>query len=206
MKDKPTPLKSIHLNDGSHGLPKNPRFIRDERFRALCDSIRDNPEYMPARPIIVDEAGVILGGNMRFRACKELKIDPLPAGWVQWVTGWPVEKKRRFIIMDNRGFGEDDMDMLANEWDIVELIAAGFSDQELGMFTADEADAPDLKDGDRAPFRQATFTLHDEQWEEVEAAIAKAKQAGGGESVVNENSNGNALAWICRAFNGGRNG
>ena len=78
--------------------------------------------------------------------------------------------------------------------------------QLMTQFHVDGTDAPDLKDGDRAPFRQATFTLHDEQWEEVEAAIAKAKKDGGGESSVNENSNGNALAWICRAFNGGRNG
>ena len=147
MKPTPTPLKSIHLNDGTHGLPKNPRFIRDERFRALCDSIRDNPEYMPARPIIVDEAGVILGGNMRFRACKELNIDPLPVGWVQRVNGWTVEKKRRFIIMDNRGFGQDDTDMLANEWSIEELIAAGFTDAELTGNNQDEA-PEDFKDVD----------------------------------------------------------
>jgi hypothetical protein len=203
---KTIPITDLHLNDGSKGLPKNPRFIRDERFRKLCDSIRDNPEFMPARPIIVDEAGVILGGNMRYRACKDLGMAELPASWVQRVTGWTVEKKRRFIIMDNRPFGEDDFDLLANEWDMAELLAAGFDEKELGIFTADEADAPELKDGDRAPFRQATFTLHDEQWEEVEAAIAKAKKDGGGESAVNENSNGNALAWICRAFNGGRNG
>ena len=196
-------LAEMHLNDGTHGLPKNPRFIRDAKFQKLVASVRDNPEFMPARPIIVDEAGVILGGNMRFRACKELKIDPLPAGWVVWVEGWTVEKKRRFIIMDNRGFGEDDMDMLANEWDIAELIEAGFTDAELGMFTVNDAEAPDLHDGDRAPFRQATFTLHDTQWEEVEAAMAKAKEAGGGESAVNENSNGNALAWICGRFNRG---
>jgi ParB family chromosome partitioning protein len=93
--------------------------------------------------------------------------------------------------------------MLANEWDMDELIAAGFDEKELGVFTADEAGAPELKDGDRAPFRQATFTLHDEQWEEVEAALAKAKKDGGGESAVNENSNGNAMAWICRRFNRG---
>jgi hypothetical protein len=196
-------LASIHLNDGTHGLPKNPRFIKDERFKALVASVRDNPEFMPARPIIVDESGVILGGNMRYRACRELGMIDVPAAWVVQVTGWTVEKKRRFIILDNRGFGEDDMDMLANEWDIAELIAAGFTDSELGAFTADEADAPELKDGDRAPFRQATFTLHDEQWEEVESAIAKAKADGGGESAVNENSNGNALAWICGRFNRG---
>jgi len=132
-----TPLSAIHLNDGTHGLPKNPRFIRDERFRALCDSIRDNPEYMPARPIIVDEAGVILGGNMRFRACRDLKLDPLPAGWVQVVTGWTVEKKRRFILLDNNEFGEADWDELANGFQIEELLKGGFIEQQLGAF--DEA-------------------------------------------------------------------
>lgn len=139
MKNEPTPLKSIKLNDGSHGLPKNPRFIRDERFHALCKSIQENPEYMPARPIVVDETGIILGGNMRYRACKELKIDPLPAGWVQRVTGWSIEKKRRFIILDNRGFGEDDMDLLANEWDMEELIAAGFDPASLMAMDGDES-------------------------------------------------------------------
>jgi hypothetical protein len=199
-------LDTLRLNDGSYGLPKNPRFIRDERFRALCRSIADNPEYMPARPIIVNEAGVILGGNMRYRACLENGMVEVPASWVQRVEGWPLEKQKRFIILDNRGFGEDDMDALANEWDVEDLIAAGFTEEEFGMFSADEKDAPELKDGDRAPFRQATFTLHDEQWEEVESALAKAKKDGGGQSAVNENSNGNALAWICRAFNGSRNG
>jgi len=63
-------LTDLHLNDGSHGLPKNPRFIRDARFKKLCDSIRDFPEAMPARGIVVDEDGVILGGNMRYRACR----------------------------------------------------------------------------------------------------------------------------------------
>jgi len=199
-------LDTLRLNDGSYGLPKNPRFIRDERFRALCRSIADNPEYMPARPIVVNEAGVILGGNMRYRACLENGLVEVPASWVQRVEGWPLEKQKRFIVLDNRGFGEDDMDALANEWDVEDLIAAGFTEDELGMFSADEKDAPELKDGDRAPFRQATFTLHDEQWEEVESALAKAKKDGGGQSAVNENSNGNALAWICRAFNGSRNG
>ena len=144
----PTPIKAIHLNDGKHGLPKNPRFIKDDRFRALCDSIDANPEYMPARPIIVDEAGTILGGNMRYRACTELHIDPLPSGWVQRVEGWTLEKKRRFIIIDNRPFGEDNFDMLANEWDIGELVMAGFTEEELtGILDDDDeeqqADPPD---------------------------------------------------------------
>lgn len=136
------PLTDLHLNDGSHGLPKNPRFIRDARFKALCESVRDNPEYMPARPIICDERGVILGGNMRYLVCKELGMKTVPASWVKRFEGWSTEKKRRFIILDNRPFGEDDMDMLANEWDVEELIAAGFSEEELaGALEDEEADA-----------------------------------------------------------------
>lgn len=127
------PVK-IKLNDGSYGLPKNPRFIKDTRFNALCDSIKNNPEYMPARPIVVDENGVILGGNMRYRACKHLKID-IPDEWVKVVTGWSVEKKRRFIIMDNRGYGEDDFDTLGAEWELDELVLAGFDPISLdGLF------------------------------------------------------------------------
>jgi len=130
-------LISLKLNDGTHGLPKNPRFIRGEKFAKLVDSIKDFPEAMPARGIVVDENSVILGGNMRWRACKELGLKEIPAEWVHRLKGLTVEQKRRFIIMDNRAFGEDDMDMLANEWDVSELIAAGFTDDEL---TAKEID------------------------------------------------------------------
>jgi ParB family chromosome partitioning protein len=87
--------------------------------------------------------------------------------------------------MDLTGYSADALEKLMTEFHVAEV------------------DAPELKDGDRAPFRQATFTLHDEQWEEVEAALIKAKAEGGGESAVNENSNGNALAWICGRFNRG---
>jgi hypothetical protein len=72
-----------------------------------------------------------------------------------------------------------------------------------GLYSVNDTPAPELKDGDRDPFRQATFTLHDEQFEEVESAMKKAKAEGGGNSSVNENSNGNALAWICGRFNRG---
>jgi hypothetical protein len=135
-------LKDLKLNDGSQGLPKNPRFIRDERFAKLCESIKDNPEYMPARPIIIDENNVILGGNMRFRACKELGMKELPEKWVMRCKGWTKDKKRRFIILDNRGFGEDDMDLLANEWDIVELVSFGFDPESLKDILEDPESDP----------------------------------------------------------------
>ena len=147
---KPQPkikLSTLHLNDGSHGLPKNPRFIRDARFKKLCDSIRDFPEAMKARGIVVDESFTVLGGNMRLRACKELGMKEIPVAWVHRLTGLTTEQKRRFIIMDNRGFGEDDMDLLANEWDIDELIGAGFDEEELtGLVVPDDNKAIDEDD------------------------------------------------------------
>jgi hypothetical protein len=132
-------LSDLKLNDGSHGLPKNPRFIRDDRFKKLCESIRDFPEAMPARGIVVDENGVILGGNMRYRACLENGMKEVPISWVHRLAGLTVEQKRRFIIMDNRPYGEDDFDLLANEWDVDELLKGGFDEKDLlGVFDKDD--------------------------------------------------------------------
>ena len=145
MKTKPStiPLADLHLNDGTHGLPKNPRFIRDDRFEKLCDSIRDFPEAMPARGIVVDERGVILVGNMRYRACLKLGMKEIPASWVHRLSGLTVEQKRRFIIMDNRSFGDDDMASLADDWDLQELLRAGFDEEQLIGMGEDEEQATD---------------------------------------------------------------
>ena len=70
------------------------------------------------------------------------------------------------------------------------------------LYNVDEIAPPELADGDRQPFRQMTFTVHDSQYEMIEAALAKSKGQGYGVSDCNENSNGNALAAICEAFNG----
>jgi len=72
--------------------------------------------------------------------------------------------------------------------------------EEHNLYNVSEAAPPELADGDRAPFRQMTFTIHDTQHETIEEAIAKAKKDGGDASDVNENSNGNALAFICKAY------
>ncbi|MDD5502142.1 MAG: hypothetical protein PHH26_01620 [Candidatus Thermoplasmatota archaeon] len=144
-------LSDLKLNDGNHGLPKNPRFIRDERFRALCQSVRDNPEYMPARPIIVNEAGVILGGNMRWRACVENGMKEIPASWVQRVVGWPLEKQRRFVLIDNRTAGEDDLDILGNEFSLEELLSVGI---ELPLFTETDEEPTEETKEDLRPIRR----------------------------------------------------
>ena len=81
------------------------------------------------------------------------------------------------------------------------LVRNGYEPLDLKQFEANAVPMPELASGDKQPFQQKTFTLHDEQAEDVDAAVAKAKQMGHGESGVNENSNGNALAFVCQSFN-----
>jgi hypothetical protein len=121
-------ISKLELNKGQvEGLPKNPRFIRDERYKALVKSIEDAPEMLKLRELLVVEHGskfVVIGGNMRLRACKELGMETVPCKVLPADT--PVAKLREYAIKDNNGFGEDDWDVLANEWDAEEL-------QEWGM-------------------------------------------------------------------------
>ena len=116
-------IKRLELNKGQvEGLPKNPRFIRDERYKALVKSIEDAPEMLKLRELLVVEHGnkfVVIGGNMRLRACKELGMETVPCKVLPADT--PTAKLREYAIKDNNGFGEDDWDALANEWDAEEL-------------------------------------------------------------------------------------
>lgn len=109
------------------GLPRNPRFIRDERFRALKKSITDDPEYLLYSPLkIYPLAGgrfIIVGGNQRRRACKELGFKKVPC--LVFLEDTPMPKLRAWAIKDNLAFGNDDYEILANEWDQEELEAAG---------------------------------------------------------------------------------
>ena len=98
--------------------PKNPRLIKDEKFKKLVKSIQEFPDMLNKRPLIVftdvDNKYVVLGGNMRLKACKEVGIKEIP---VIVADEWTEEQKAQFLIKDNVGFGEWDWDGLANEWD-----------------------------------------------------------------------------------------
>jgi hypothetical protein len=98
--------------------PDNPRFIKDAKFKKLVKSIKGFPEMLEKRPIVVDEDMVVLGGNMRLKACKSAGLFEV---WVDIAEGWTEEQKREFIVKDNVGFGEWDWDILANEWDVAQL-------------------------------------------------------------------------------------
>jgi hypothetical protein len=102
--------------------PTNPRVLRDEKFLKLKNSIQSFPDMLNKRPIIgvtdTDGKVMVLGGNMRLRACQDMKMKTVP---VMLADEWTEEQRREFIIKDNVGFGEWDWDQLANEWDADEL-------------------------------------------------------------------------------------
>ena len=92
----------------------NPRAIKDEKFKKLVQSIKDFPEMLNLRPIVVDENMVVIGGNMRLHACRNIGIKEVP---VIIAKGLTEEQKREFLIKDNASFGEWDFEVLANEWE-----------------------------------------------------------------------------------------
>lgn len=106
-----TDIKKIKPN------PDNPRVIKDEAYQKLVKSIQDFPQMLELRPIVIDEAGVILGGNMRYRACIDAGMKKVPTVQADTLT---EEQKREFIIKDNVGFGDWDWEALDN-WDEDEL-------------------------------------------------------------------------------------
>ena len=107
-------IKDIELNNGQlKGLPKNPRFIKDEKFDKLVQSVKDFPEMLEIRPIVVDENMIILGGNMRYRSCKVAGMQKIP---VTIVDGLNIAQKREFLIKDNASGGEWDWESIIAEW------------------------------------------------------------------------------------------
>jgi hypothetical protein len=176
--------------------PNNPRIIKDDKFKKLVASIREFPKMLEIRPIVVNDDMVVLGGNMRLKAIKELGLTEAPVIKISDLTD---EQQRQFIIKDNAGFGEWDWNMLANEWNVEELAHWGL-DLPLDFVSADEfGEGFELPDGDKAPFQQMTFTLADEQAVQIQNAIADIKLTNEykyAETFGNENSNGNALYLI----------
>jgi hypothetical protein len=120
--------------------PDNPRLIKDEKFYKLVSSLETFGEkMMPLRPIVVDENNIILGGNMRFKALKELGYSKVPESWIKRAEELTEAEKREFIIKDNVGFGEWDWSLLSNEWENAELGQWG-----LDVWDSEEIDLDDF--------------------------------------------------------------
>ena len=108
----------------------NPRYINDSKFDRLVKSIKDFPEMLEKRPIVIDENYMVLGGNMRLKACKKAGLKEV---WIDQVLDWSEEKKNEFIIKDNSGFGEWDWDILLNEWEAKDLYDWGLDIPEIPL-------------------------------------------------------------------------
>ena len=142
-------IETVKLSE-IHKLANNPRHIKKDDFDRLKQSLKNFPEMLEAREIVVDENGTILGGNQRYEA---LKANGITETTVKRVEGWSEEKKREFVIRDNVANGEWDMDVLANEW----------SDEPLGEWLGGElptswGETPeDDNDGYYGDERERTF-------------------------------------------------
>jgi ParB-like chromosome segregation protein Spo0J len=110
--------------------PNNPRLIKDDKFKKLVQSIKDFPEMLNIRPIVVNQDMIILGGNMRYKACKEAGLKEIPV----IVTDLTEQQQREFLIKDNTSGGEWDWDILANEWNSEQLADWGL---DLPSFATD---------------------------------------------------------------------
>lgn len=104
--------------------PNNPRLIKDDKFKKLVESIKGFPEMLKLRPIVVNDQMVVLGGNMRLKACKEAGLKEVEIIKASDLT---EEQQKEFIIKDNVGFGEWDWDMIANEWDAEQVTEWGLT-------------------------------------------------------------------------------
>ena len=147
LEQKNLDISLLEVNKGQlYGLPKNPRFIKDDRYLALKKSIEEAPEMLSIREIVVYplENGhyVVIGGNMRLRACQEIGYKELPCKILPLET--PVAKLREYTIKDNIAFGSNDWDVIANEWDTEELSEWGMEGVDFLMDTNNESDIDSL--------------------------------------------------------------
>jgi DNA modification methylase len=135
-------INSIKLND------KNPRFIKNEKFKKLVKSIKEFPKMLEIRPIVVDNEGIILGGNMRYKACLDAKLEEV---YIIRAENLTEEQKQEFIIKDNVGYGEWDFEALNADWEIDQVIEWGLDvpDFNLGddsSASEDEFEETDIKE------------------------------------------------------------
>lgn len=177
---------------------ENPRIIKDDKFKKLVKSIKEFPQMLEIRPIVVDDKGTVLGGNMRLKAVKEAGLDEVP---IIKASNLTEEQKREFILKDNQNYGEWDTKLLSNwekelllnsgfeQWDLIDIF--GTNDMTEGYkkslegsnFNPDEVDVNDY-------IKQNIFFLNDMMIEfrddDVKEALKNMKSTSSKESFLNE--------------------
>jgi hypothetical protein len=202
---EPWPADSVERWPLARLVPyaRNARTHTPEQIKQVAASMR---EWGWTIPVLADENGGIIAGHCRVLAAE---LNGYTEGPVMIARGWSEAKKRAYVLADNKlalnaGWNEE---LLGVE--LLELRDAGFDMPTIG-FNVDELDGlmrevaeagyPVLPEGDRAPYQQVTFMLHDEQVKTVQAAISKAKAEGPFEDTQNDNANGNAIARACERY------
>jgi ParB-like chromosome segregation protein Spo0J len=168
--------------------PKNPRIIRDDKFKKLVASIEGFPEMMEKRPMVcvtdVDGKLFPLGGNMRLRAIQELGMKEIPDSWVTLADDWTEEKRAEFTIKDNASFGEWNYDDLANEWDAEQLSDWGvdvprFADDPDYSILDEEDTAQQLEDMANGVKKAIQIEFEAEHYEEAYELVKYWREQGG---------------------------
>lgn len=162
-------IKTVAI-DKIKGNDNNPRFIKEKKFDALVKSIQEFPEMLDLRPIVVDEDMVILGGNMRFKACQAAGLKKVP---IMIAEGLSEEQKNEFIIKDNVGFGQWDYDMLANnpEWNDIDFKDWGLDVFSPGTFDTGNFFAAGEDDPSITKVKKITLEFAEDEYNEVIAAF-----------------------------------
>jgi len=208
MEDKLPAYKTVAVAD-LIPYARNSRTHSEAQVSKIAASIR---EFGFLNPVIVDGSSGIIAGHGRIMAAQKLGIETVPVIEASHLTD---AQRRAYVIADNRlalDAGWDD-EMLRVEFAELEelgfdLELTGFTLDEIGALDFDEGESvgmPDLPDGDKEPFQQKTFTLHDEQAAIVDDAITLARTNPLSDTGLNENTNGNALALICQQWLDARN-
>ena len=204
-----TSIKKVKVSD-LIPYANNSRTHSDEQVLQIASSIK---EFGFLNPVIIDAENGIIAGHGRVMAAKKLGLDDVPCIDASHLS---EAQKKAYIIADNKlalNAGWDD-EILRIEFEALkeldfDLSLTGFSEDELKELSFDDdaiVEMPELRDGDREPFQQKAFTLHDEQAAIVDDAITLARSNPLADTGLNENSNGNALALICEQWLGAQNG
>jgi ParB-like chromosome segregation protein Spo0J len=162
-------VQSIKISDIKPN-PNNPRVIKDDKFEKLVKSIKEFSKMLDIRPIVVNDDMIVLGGNMRLKACKAAGLKEVPIIRASELT---EDEQRQFIIKDNVSGGEWDWDMLANEWDSEQLDEWGLDVPELkAIDEAEEGDEIKIpKSLQVIPKKEYVIIMADEdseEWQELQ--------------------------------------
>ena len=194
------PLDEIEVNNGQlEGLPSNPRSITREKMELLKTNITNYPEMLSLRSLLIypldDGKYILVGGNMRYRALKELGYTEAPCIIIPKETS--IEQLKAYTIIDNNGFGKWSWDMLANEWDELQLVEWGV---DLPIIpTGEEPNANGEIGDDNNDTIKLTFTLTKEQAAFIKAQL-KIAQYGNNDTFGNTDDSGNSLYSIVKQW------